>query len=180
MKKTVIIAAIVILLILLVLFVPTQKATFQDGGTKEYRALAYKVVVWNRITTSGIVHKTSVYWYPRNQNSIDMLWDYEQQKSHEKLTGTYVWEKEGFGGDFSITLKKDGTFTYYEGLLSSFFGEGTWIDNDGILILAEHRSERIIDYYFKTDKDALVFIGEGSGSFIFCDVADGDRFIKND
>ncbi|GEM_PF-1315742 len=176
MKKTIIIAAVIIIVIMLVLFIPTHKEVFRDGGTKEYRALAYKIVVWNRITPSGIVHKTSVYWYPRSLNGIDMLWDYEQQKAAEIYAGTFVWEKEGIGGDFTITLKKDGTFTYYEGYLSSFIGEGTWADNNGVIILSEQKGYDTVNYRFKAEKHALVFIKEGSGEFLFCDVADGDRF----
>ena len=37
---------------------------------------------------------------------------------------TFVWEKEGFGGDFTITLNADGTYQYYEGYLSSYIGFG--------------------------------------------------------
>lgn len=64
------------------------------------------------------------------------------------ITGTYVYEGEGFGGDFTVTIREDGTFTYYEGPLSSIFGDGTW------------------------------YLAEDSADFIFVDVADGDRFLK--
>ena len=53
------------------------------------------------------------------------------------LDGIYVYEKEGFGGEFTITLNKDGTFEYYEGGLSSFLGHGTWTLEDGLLCMAE-------------------------------------------
>ena len=36
------------------------------------------------------------------------------------IAGSYRYEKEGFGGDFVITLKADGTYTFYEGYLSSY------------------------------------------------------------
>ncbi len=178
MKKTIIIvSAVILMVIMLILFIPTQTKVYHDGGTKEYQAIACKIVVWNRFTLSGTLHKTSFYWYPKSKYSIDKLWDHEQQKSAEKYAKPYVWEKEGIGGDFTITLKKDGTFTYYEGMLSSFFGEGTWIDNNGIIVLSEQRGGEIIEFRFKAEKDAFVFIKEGSGYFVFCDVADGDRFI---
>ncbi len=38
---------------------------------------------------------------------------------------TYVRDAGGFGGDFTITLRQDGGFKYYEGLLSSYIGSGT-------------------------------------------------------
>ena len=40
----------------------------------------------------------------------------------------YTWEHDGFGGDFTITLYADGTFSYYEGMLSSYIGAGTWTE----------------------------------------------------
>lgn len=36
----------------------------------------------------------------------------------------YTYEKDGMGGDFSIYIYEDGTFTYYEGMLSSYIGIG--------------------------------------------------------
>lgn len=38
----------------------------------------------------------------------------------------YRYEKDGVGGSFTIRLEEDGTFTYYEGSLSSYIGVGTW------------------------------------------------------
>ena len=86
MKKGIIIGIIVV--VLLVLFLPIPKGTSQDGGTRDYDALLYKVVVWNKIQVelnedgSGgetqIFHKTSVFWFPDNQKSIDELWEIEK------------------------------------------------------------------------------------------------------
>ena len=82
MKKTVIMIAIAVLL-LLILFVPIPRGTYRDGGTKDYRALTYRIVVWNRLTDglsgdeNGVYHKTSVFWFPHNFKSIDELWEKE-------------------------------------------------------------------------------------------------------
>ena len=82
MKKTVIMIAIAVLLLLL-LFVPIPRGTYRDGGTKDYRALTYRIVVWNRLTDglsgdeNGVYHKTSVFWFPHNFKSIDELWEKE-------------------------------------------------------------------------------------------------------
>ena len=87
MKKKIIITSAVGLLIGLILFLPFPTGTYDDGGTKEYRALTYKIVVWNRyiskdvdinrITGTSIskYHNTSVYWFPDNFKSIDELWE---------------------------------------------------------------------------------------------------------
>lgn len=88
MKKTIMIISVIIACILLVMFLPIPKGSYDDGGTREYNALTYKIVVWNKLYTElnedgGIndietYHKTSVYWYPDNQKSIDELWKIEQ------------------------------------------------------------------------------------------------------
>lgn len=39
---------------------------------------------------------------------------------------TYINEKEGVGGSFTIHINDDGTFSYYEGLLSNYLGIGVW------------------------------------------------------
>lgn len=70
-RKTV----LVLIIIALLLFTPIPKGTYRDGGTKDYMALTYRIVVWNRLVGDGsIYHKTSVYWFPANYGSIDALW----------------------------------------------------------------------------------------------------------
>lgn len=47
-------------------------------------------------------------------------------KTNMDISGkSFVWEKPGFGGDFTITLQKDGKYQYYAGFLSSYIGMGT-------------------------------------------------------
>ena len=85
MKKGIIIFIIVVVLI--VLFLPISKGTYDDGGTRDYHALTYKIVVWNKLideaNTDGSVgevykyHKTSVFWFPDNFKKIDDLWKIE-------------------------------------------------------------------------------------------------------
>lgn len=50
---------------------------------------------------------------------------------------TYLYEGEGFMGNFTITLYNDGTFTYYEGMASSYIGNGSWEQNGDSIILTE-------------------------------------------
>ena len=89
-KKPIIIVSIVFAVILLVLFLPIPKGTYADGGTRDYDALLYKVVVWNKIQVelnedgtdgeSQIYHKTSVFWFPDNQKSYEELWKIEKSR----------------------------------------------------------------------------------------------------
>ena len=88
MKKRIITGLIIV--VLLVLFLPIPKGTYQDGGTRDYCALTYRIVVWNKLMAgvnedgSGgehdTYHKTSVFWYPDNIKSIDDLWKIENEK----------------------------------------------------------------------------------------------------
>lgn len=87
-KKTIGIISACVAVILLVLFLPIPMGIYNDGGTREYAALTYKIVVWNRIQAemnedgSGgdihFYHKTSVFWFPDNNKSIDELWKIEK------------------------------------------------------------------------------------------------------
>ena len=96
--------------------------------------------------------------------------------SSAEEAAVYVYEKEGFGGPFTIVLYPDGTFQYYEGYLSSYIGFGTWEMDGNLLTLREH------DYglvnHFTITPEGLVFQAEGSDNFFYKEVAEGDRFLE--
>ena len=90
MKKGIIVGIIVV--VLLVLFLPIPKGTYNDGGTRDYCALTYKIVVWNKLIiaeakengSAGEAYtyrKTSVFWIPDNFKSIDELWKIESGRN---------------------------------------------------------------------------------------------------
>ncbi len=93
MLKKRIIVFISIVLILLILFLPIPRGTYKDGGTRDYCALTYRIVIWNRfveqIDENGSVeevytyHKTSVFWIPDNFKGIDALWKTETERNHQ-------------------------------------------------------------------------------------------------
>lgn len=94
---------------------------------------------------------------------------------------TYVRDAGGFGGDFTVTLNQDGTFSYYAGLLSSYIGMGTWTQEDGVICLADEglkNSAGIQYYYFTVEDGNLIFRAEGSAAFMYVDVKDGERFTR--
>lgn len=87
MKKRIMITLMIIIALALVLFLPIPGESYDDGGTREYHALTYKVVVWNKMFVvedengeqrSATYQNTDVYWYPDNQKSIDELWEREK------------------------------------------------------------------------------------------------------
>ena len=89
MKKSIIVGVIVV--VLLVLFLPIPQGTYDDGGTRDYCALTYRIVIWNKLIaeaneddSAGEVytyHKTSVFWIPDNFKGIDELWKIESERN---------------------------------------------------------------------------------------------------
>ena len=76
---------VVVLVLLAVLFVPVPLGTINDGGTRVYAALTYKVVKWNRLDDLVRVRRTEVYWFPNNFKSIDALWEMGQPEEESFL-----------------------------------------------------------------------------------------------
>lgn len=93
MKKNIWIAIAVAVVTLAVLFVPTPGPIYKDGGTREYRALTYKLVRWNRLTAEDVHTENKIYWFPDNFKSIDTLWAKELPNITHKLVAT-ILEKD--------------------------------------------------------------------------------------
>ena len=90
----------------------------------------------------------------------------------------YTYEKEGIGGEFKIYINDDGTFTYYEGMLSSYFGVGTWeIENSVITLTDDDEMGYALVNRFMIEGDTLLFIEEGSDNFLYVKVKDGETFF---
>ncbi|MCR5041510.1 MAG: copper resistance protein NlpE [Clostridia bacterium] len=92
--------------------------------------------------------------------------------------GTYVWEKDGFGGDFTITFNSDGTYEYSVGYLSSYLGMGSWETDNGVLTMTETGGYDL-SFRFAVEDGGLRYIAEGSDAFMGVTVEDGDRFVAN-
>jgi hypothetical protein len=84
MKKKTIAILLAVVIAALVLFVPIPRGPYDDGGTMEYVALTYRIVVWNSYYTKydengkavGIdkYNETSVYLFPDNFKGLTELW----------------------------------------------------------------------------------------------------------
>lgn len=96
MKKKLLWSLLIAVLLLAVLFVPIPG---QDGGTKTYSALTYKVVKWNRLVDSRLYSATRVYRFPDNFRSLDALWAQEcpteEAPAVQSLTATVVRIENG-------------------------------------------------------------------------------------
>ena len=93
------------------------------------------------------------------------------------IAGTYRYEGEGFGGDFTITLNADGTYTFYEGPLSSYMGMGTWTVVDDVVRMTEGDAGFDLSFTFGVEEDALIYRSAGSNAFPYVALTDGVRFI---
>lgn len=91
---------IVIVLLLAVLVIPVPTGVYKDGGTREYTALTYKIVDWNRLTGDMTYDKTKVYFFPDNFSSIDDLWYREEQLAEHTFVATVIEM-----GEASVTVQ---------------------------------------------------------------------------
>lgn len=80
---------------LAVLFVPIPLGAYDDGGTREYVALTYKIVDWNRIEGDTVYDKTRVYFFSEKNKSIDKLWQTERKNMEYSFVATVVSAGEG-------------------------------------------------------------------------------------
>ena len=93
-------------------------------------------------------------------------------------------QNEGFGDidKFTITLNEDGTYQYYETVISSFFGMGNYeIDGDTVTIVAEMPGVNgtvTHTFKFKANGKTLVYIADGSDNFTYIKLPDGAVFDK--
>ena len=90
---------------------------------------------------------------------------------------SYIYEKDGCGGPFNITLFDGGSFSYYEGALSSHIGFGTWsVDGDILTLTEDERTGRGGDFRFLIQGEELHYLAEGSQNFLYVRLADGAVF----
>ena len=84
---------------------------YKDGGTKEYKALTYKIVVWNRLLgEDSTYHKTSVFWFPNNFKSLDELWVLEYNQDMESTDNA-----SAINGAHSIKYDLGSTESHFTG-----------------------------------------------------------------
>lgn len=90
MKKKIWILIVAVTVLLAVLFVPIPKGSLDDGGTRDYIALTYRIVDWNRISADGVYEKTRIYFGSDRNKTIDELWRLECQNAEQKFIATII------------------------------------------------------------------------------------------
>lgn len=89
-KRTAALIALIAAILLTALFVPIPRGSYDDGGTREYDAVMYKIIVWNTFCSEPngdgtygeprIHHRTAVYFFPENMKSIRELKNLELER----------------------------------------------------------------------------------------------------
>ncbi|MBR4384948.1 MAG: hypothetical protein IKP51_00330 [Treponema sp.] len=91
---------------------------------------------------------------------------------------TYVYDKEGFGSDFTISFYEDNKFHYSEGGLSSYIGYGIWEIKNKIITLHDVDMPFCNNFILKGNK--LVWQEKNSSNFLYLKISDGDTFSEAD
>ena len=144
MKKKILISLGLIFILLAVLFVPIPTGSYNDGGTRQYTALTYKIVDWNKIHSDGIYKKTRIYFGNDRNKSIEQLWESEYEFVQQKFIAQVLEITENYAivepiegenellssNKFSIGIKKLGDIgakvgstveiTYTGGIMESY------------------------------------------------------------
>ena len=90
MKPKIWIPIIAVAVLLAILFIPISRGSLDDGGTREYIALTYRIVDWNRIYADGVYEKTRIYFGSDRNKSIDELWQQEYANVAESFVATIL------------------------------------------------------------------------------------------
>jgi len=91
---------------------------------------------------------------------------------------TYVYDKEGFGSDFTISFYEDNKFHYSEGGLSSYIGYGIWEIRNNVITLHDEDPHFCNNFILKGNK--LIWQEKNSSNFLYLKISDGDTFSEAD
>ena len=82
-------------------------------------------------------------------------------------------------GPIREELNADGTYTFYEGALSSYMGSGTWQVYDNAVYMTEGEGGFDLSFMFGAEENALVYLAAGSDAFPYVKVKDEERFTRH-
>lgn len=81
---------------------------------------------------------------------------------------------------FTLCLFADGSFSYYETMLSSYLGFGLYtLDDDGRIVIRTDDGKFINSFIYSADDDALIFVADGSTNFLYKKLSDGAVFRRS-
>ena len=162
----------------------TMAREYASGGSEIAQAVADKlgIPLYNKelITLaakkSGLTEEAIAA--SENQRSGSLIYSlYMMGNTMPLADQVYIYEKEGFGSDFYITLNSDGSMRCSEGALSSYFGLGTWkLDGDTVILTTD--DEKFVNR-FAVEDGTLVYQSADSTGFMYLTVSDGEKFLPS-
>ena len=95
MKKKGTVILLAVLLVLAILFVPIPRGTMKDGGTRDWKALTYRLVSWNRLTGGGDTYSATRFYFGTDAGkSLDDLWKIEWDGMSEEEHARFIRYRE--------------------------------------------------------------------------------------
>lgn len=103
----------------------------------------------------------------------------------ERISGTYSRENANGFDHFTITLNEDGTYSYFETMISSHLGMGGYTLEDGIVTLTDSQipglyGSHTYTYKFRCEKGKLIFLADESDNFMYINLPDGAEFERRE
>lgn len=166
MKKRILIICSAILIAVLILFCPFSVLSYDDGGTKAYAALTYKIVKWKRhvsvynadgdIDHIDTYNATSVFFFPDNFKTVSELWRIESGDKPKTSSGpvSYSCDLSRFPSEYDLSGYGKILSVEEERLLISpgsdkdkgEFGEVVWLICDEAYAYSEGQ---VVTYTFR-------------------------------
>ena len=119
MKKKIWIPIVIVVVVLAILFIPIPQASYDDGGTREWVALTYKIVDWNKITSDGLYENTSIYFGEERWQDIDQLWLMESENVEHQFRAVIT----SIDGSWVHVKPADGEEEEHDSLDIKFFAD---------------------------------------------------------
>ena len=101
----------------------------------------------------------------------------------KEVCGFYCRMNDNGYDSFSITLYEDGTYTYYETMISSYIGHGTYTLDKNLITLTDNQiptlsgtSQHTFKFEYRGGK--LFFLATESDQFMYVDLPDGAEFER--
>ncbi len=99
------------------------------------------------------------------------------------ICGTYVRKNSNEYDSFTITLNEEGTYSYFETMISSHIGFGEYtVDGEKVTLVDSQipgaYGSHTYTFTFKYEDDKLVYLADESDHFMYINLPDGAEFER--
>lgn len=103
----------------------------------------------------------------------------------ENISGSYSRENTNGFDHFTITLNENGTYSYFETMISSHLGMGGYTLEDGVVTLTDSQIPGLYGsltrtYRFRCEDGKLIFLADESDNFMYIKLPDGAEFDRRE